>query len=155
MKEWHDASGNQVSENTLFCEIASHVDSDGKVFIGTDSTLKGGMCIFASSICLHGAKGQRGGRYFFKRKKDSKKSFEVLRLRITQEVQISIDIGLKILEKDPNIDIEIHIDIGTTHRSKTRDLVDMMMAWTKSIGFKCKVKPYAWASASVADKHTK
>ena len=155
MKTWCDGSGNQVSENTLFCEIVSHADRDGKIFIGTDSTLRGDTWIFASAICLHGAKGQRGGRYFFKRKKHSKKNFDVLRLRIMQEVQSSIDIGLKILEKDPNIDIEIHIDIGTSFRSKTRDLVDMMRGWTKSIGFKCKVKPYAWASASVADKHTR
>ena len=53
------------------------------------------------------------------------------------------------------MDIEIHVDIGTTAKSKTRELVDTMTKWTRGAGFKCKVKPDAWASAAVADKHTK
>ena len=72
-----------------------------------------------------------------------------------KEVENSIKIGLKVLEKNPDVDIEIHLDIGTTHRSKTRKFVEVMKGWTSSMGFKCKVKPHAWASASVADKHTK
>jgi uncharacterized protein len=155
MISWYDGEGNPVSEEIIFEQISIHTKKKGKVFIGTDSMLKSDSCVFASAICLHGALGQRGGRYFFNKKKTGKKNLGVLRLRIMQEVQNSIDLGLRILERDPKVDIEIHIDIGSTHRSKTRDLVDMMQGWTKSIGFKCKVKPHAWASASVADKHTK
>jgi len=155
MISWYDGEGNPVSEENLFKLISAHTAQSGKVFIGTDSMLKSESCVFASAICLHGGIGQQGGRYFFNKKKTDKKNFGVLRLRIMQEVQSSIDIGLKVLERDPEVDIEIHIDVGTTHRSKTRDLVDMMKGWTKSIGFKCKVKPHAWASTSVADKHTK
>lgn len=153
--QWHDGEGVRVTEEKLFEEIDKHVSAQGKVFIGTDSQLKATTCTFASAICLHGAKNQKGGRYFFSKKKSDKKSFHVLKWRIMKEVENSINIGLKILEKNPDVDIEIHLDIGTTARSKTRNLVEMMKGWTSSMGFKCKVKPHAWASASVADKHTK
>ena len=153
--EWHDGAGDKITEVKLFKEIDKHTTAGGKVFIGTDSQLKVDSCTFASAICLHGATNQRGGRYFFSKKKSDKKSLRVLKLRIMKEVENSITIGLNILEKNPDVDIEIHLDIGTTHRSKTRNLVAVMKGWTSSMGFKCKVKPYAWASASVADKHTK
>lgn len=153
--EWYDGEGSRVTEENLFKEIDNHISRDGKVFVGTDSQLKATTCTFASAICLHGAKSQRGGRYFFSKKKSDKKALHVLKWRIMKEVENSITIGLKILEKNPNADIEIHLDIGTTPRSKTRNLVDVMKGWTSSMGFKCKVKPHAWASASVADKHTK
>ena len=152
---WYDGAGDKITEVKLYKAINSHTSDGGKVFIGTDSQLRANSCTFASAICLHGAKNQRGGRYFFTKKKSGKKSLRVLKLRIMKEVENSINIGLKILEKNPDVDIEIHLDIGTTHRSKTRNLVEVMKGWTSSMGFKCKVKPYAWASAAVADKHTK
>lgn len=154
-KVWFDGNGKEVEQEDVFKHVMEHATKNGKVFIGSDSMLRSTHCVFASAICLHGADGQSGGRYFFNRKKVDKTKFDVLRLRIMHEVQNSIDVGLEILERNPEVDIEIHIDVGTSSRSKTRELVDMMKGWTKSIGFKCKVKPYAWASTAVADKHTK
>ena len=38
---------------------------------------------------------------------------------------------------------------------ETKKFVDALTGYTKSAGFACKIKPDAWASASVADKHSK
>ena len=71
------------------------------------------------------------------------------------EVHCSIEIGLIISEMFPKANVEIHIDIGSGERSRTRGYVDEFSGWVSSLGFKCKIKPDAWASFAVADKHTK
>ena len=67
----------------------------------------------------------------------------------------SIKIAGEIIKEFPDVKIEIHIDVGSDMRCKSRGLVDMLKGWASSAGFSCKIKPEAWASASVADKHTK
>ena len=59
------------------------------------------------------------------------------------------------MESVPDLQAEIHVDIGRTERSKTKGLVDSITGWVKGLGVTCKIKPEAWASAAVADKHTK
>jgi len=71
------------------------------------------------------------------------------------EVHSSIEIGLIISEMFPDANIEIHIDIGSGEKSKTRRYVDEFSGWVRSTGLKCKIKPDSWASFAVADKHTK
>ena len=75
--------------------------------------------------------------------------------RLLKEVELSIDIGYKILEENPNADIEIHIDANSKKGEPTARFADMLMGYAKGAGFKCKVKPEAWASNSIADKHSK
>ena len=60
-----------------------------------------------------------------------------------------------ISETISDVSVEIHIDIGSTERSKTRGFVDSITGWVKGFGVDFQIKPNAWASASVADKHTK
>ena len=62
---------------------------------------------------------------------------------------------MKVMESNPDAPVEIHIDIGSTPLSKTRDLKDALGGWALGAGFSYKIKPDAWASASVADRHTK
>ena len=152
-RDWFTGIGHPISLDDIYHEIDSYVKIGGKVFVGSDSQLKSDTCIFATAICLHGAGG--GGRYFFKRFNCDRSPYNVLKVRIMKEVQCSIDIALNLLERDPEIDIELHIDVGTTERSKTRDYVQFLKGWATGAGFMCKVKPNAWASAAVADKHTK
>jgi predicted RNase H-related nuclease YkuK (DUF458 family) len=152
---WLTGAGDTIEFNDMFSIIRDYVKIGGKVFIGTDSQLAVESCTFVTAICLHGAGGGKGGRYFFQRTSSGLDKYRILKVRIMQEVQRSIEIGLDLIEKNPNADIEIHLDVGTSEKSKTRAYVDELMGWTQSVGFVCKVKPYAWASAAVADKHTK
>jgi hypothetical protein len=152
---WFTGLGKSLSIEEILRDIDAYTEKGGNIFIGTDSQIKADHCIFASAICFHGAPGSSGGRYFFTRQKDNRFPRMPLRARIMQEAQHSIDIALHVFEHNPSAEIEIHIDVGTGIRSKTREYVDALRGWTTSTGFPCKVKPNAWASASVADKHTK
>ena len=140
--KWISGSGDTHDFAYLSSCIKEHVSNNGKIFIGTDSFITGDDCVFATAICLHGANNQRGGKYFFKRTRKSRKKFSELLIRILREVQDSIDTALTIAEKFPDAHLEIHLDIGTGQNSKTKKFVNMLTS-------------YAWASASVADRHSK
>lgn len=152
---WFTALGREIEFEDLLKDIYSYTESGGKVFVGSDSQLSVNKCIFVTAICLHGAPGTMGGRYFFRKFKEHGSQYKFLKLRIMKEVNYSIEIALDLLERYPQSDIEVHIDIGTSEKSATRKYVDEFMGWTKTSGFVCKIKPDAWASASIADKHTK
>jgi predicted RNase H-related nuclease YkuK (DUF458 family) len=152
---WFTGSGELISTDMMFEIIDDYLCRDGRVFVGTDSQLNNTSCIFATAICLHGAKGSQGGRYFFKKLNKKNSSYKVLRHRILQEVKHSIDVSFELLEKYPDADIEVHVDIGQTPRSATRVFVDTVSGWLSGVGFECRIKPYSWASSSIADCHTK
>ena len=153
--QWITGSGYEISFDDLVKIICSHADSGGKIFIGSDSMLRHDTCVFATAICLHGEKTDYSGRYFCKKKRYGNTPFSNLQVRISAEVQKSIDIAMRVVEIKPDADVEIHIDIGASAISKTRTLVSMLTKWTRGAGFPCKIKPDAWASASIADRHTK
>ena len=152
---WHDGDGEPVTFEKISEHIADYLSRGGNVFVGTDSQIKTTCCLYVTAICLHGTGGNPPGLYFFKKLKEDKHSSKLLKTRIMQEVQYSIDIGTKLMEEYPLADIEVHIDVGSTPRSATRIYVDIIRGWLAGIGFKCKMKPNAWASSSVADWHTK
>ncbi len=155
MSNWFTGSGEPISFHELMLSIETYVKNGGKVFIGTDSQIKSDNCTFVTAICLYGKLDKHYATYFFNRQHLEKKGYKNLRSRIMKEVQNSIDISMDLMEKYPSAEIEVHVDVGTTNRSATRHFVDAINGWVKGIGFKCKVKPYSWASSSIADSHTK
>ena len=152
---WITGKGYELEFKDVLLEIKNHVTLGGGVFIGTDSMLRVDSCTFASAICLHGGDGQSGGKYFYKRTVEKNWNLDSLRYRITCEVERSVEVGMRVMESNPDAIDEIHIDIGSTQRSKTRDLKESLGGWALGAGFSYKIKPDAWASAAVADRHTK
>jgi predicted RNase H-related nuclease YkuK (DUF458 family) len=152
---WISGSGDVYTFDEICNEIEAHVMNSGSLFVGTDSFLSGETCVFATAICLHGASNQLGGKYFFKRTRKSRKNFPKLLIRMLKETQDSIDTAINLSERFPGAELEVHLDIGTGKKSKTRKFTTMLTSYAKSAGFKCKIKPYAWASAAVADRHSK
>ena len=152
---WHTGSGSQVEIEYILEAIDLHSQNGGNVFVGCDSQLKKRECIFSTVICLHGAENQQGGIYFFNREKLKKKSFPSMLMRLTKEVEKSVEMALLISEIIPEIDVEIHIDASTKETEKTSRFADMLRGYARGAGFKCKLKPDAWASNSIADKHSK
>ena len=72
------------------------------------------------------------------------------------KVQDSIEVALNIAEHIPQAQIELHLDISPAHKNNgTSKISDMVTGYAKASGFDCKIKPDAWASQSVADKHSK
>ena len=156
MDVWRTPNGKPLTLAQIFDEIRAHVTNEGKIYIGTDSFVDKDRCAFATAICLHGASGQRGGKYFFRKVFDKRQNFPSLVQRILREVQDSIEIGLNIAEHIPQAKIELHLDISPAHKNNgTSKISDMVTGYAKASGFDCKIKPDAWASQSVADKHSK
>jgi len=152
---WNSGSGKEVEFENILEEIKKHSNDNGNIFIGCDSQIIKDRCVFSTVICLHGADNQEGGYYFFKREKREKNSFPTMLMRLTKEVEKSIEMGCKILEINPDVNIEIHIDASAKKEEKTSKFSDMLMGYAKGAGFSCKIKPDAWASNSIADKHSK
>lgn len=154
---WISGSGNQVEFEDIIEDVKKHTLKNGSVFIGCDSQIVRDKCTFSTVICLHGSDDQRGGYYFFKREKLERKTFPTLLLRLTKEVEKSIEMASIVSEISDNIDIEIHVDASPSSKkdNKTSKFSDMLMGYVKGSGFRCKIKPDAWASNSVADKHSK
>jgi len=153
---WRTGKGKPTSFEDVLEAIRTHIKLNGRVYIGTDSFIAQSRCVFASAICLHGADGQSGGNYFFRRVHDKKENFPSLVQRILREVQDSIELGLSISEELPSAKIELHLDISpSTKENGTSKISEMVTGYAKASGFDCKIKPEAWASQSVADKHSK
>tara|TARA_R100000458_G_C8235437_1_gene215933 strand:+ start:286 stop:756 length:471 start_codon:yes stop_codon:yes gene_type:complete len=156
MSEWFTGAGEQIGFQEILDIIGSHSSETGHVCVGTDSFIKKNECIFATAICLYGAKDQKGGRYFIKRNKIKKSKYKTLVQRITEEVQRSVEIGFQILEMHPVVNVELHLDISRADKNKkTSKFADMLVGYATGAGFECKIKPHAFAAASVADKHSK
>ena len=152
---WHTGSGEGITVDFIMIEISRHTKKGGLIFIGCDSQVTQNNCTFSTVICLHGAQGQLGGRYFFKREKKSREKFPTMINRLLKEVELSVEMGFKVSEEFPNADIEIHIDANAKKNEASGRFSDMLIGYAKGAGFRCKIKPDAWASSSIADKHSK
>ena len=73
-----------------------------------------------------------------------------------KEAEQTIDLAQQISEKIPNIKLELHLDISNTEKGEgTSYLANMLIGYVKGSGYECKIKPDAFAAASIADKHSK
>tara|TARA_B100000287_G_scaffold337252_1_gene323073 strand:- start:320 stop:790 length:471 start_codon:yes stop_codon:yes gene_type:complete len=156
MNKWYNGSGNTAMFVDIVADIKNHANVKGKVYVGTDSQVVRGECIFSTAICLHGANNQEGGRYYIRKVRFKANKFPSLLARISSEVEKSIAIALKILEDIPKVDIELHLDVSPSEKkSKSSRFADMLVGYARGVGFECKVKPDAFAATTIADKHTK
>ena len=155
-KLWYTGAGVLISFEGLSSIVSDHVHKGSKVFIGTDSFITKHRVNFASAICLHG--GERSNRYFFTREYVPVKFYGALISRITEEVRRTIELA-DFLHNKFSIateDIEVHIDVSPFGRATpTAKFSDMLQGYVQGAGYDCKVKPDAWASQTVADKHSK
>jgi len=156
MSDWFTGSGKDISFEGIIEQVKKHSAAGGIIYVGSDSFLHKRQCVFSTAICLHKAEGQHGGRYFVKRATFKAEKFSTLMVRITTEVQNSIDVGMKLLNHCPQINIELHLDVSEPNKNtKTSKFSDMLVGYAKGNGFDCKVKPEAFAASSIADKHSK
>jgi len=156
MSSWFTGSGARVSFEEIIGLVEHHAKAGGTVYIGSDSFLHKRECVFSTAICLRSASGQQGGRYFIKRNIFKSGKFTTLMVRIMAEVQNSIDVGMELLRFCPQMNIELHLDVSSSNKNtKTSKFSDMLIGYANGNGFKCKIKPDAFAASSIADKHSK
>ena len=156
MVQWFTGTGKQIEFDDIVYQIKEHTFVNGTVYVGSDSFFKKQDCIFSTAICLYGADNQQGGRYFFKKTKTSKKQFPSLSVRMLKEAESTIKIAHKIVDECSWAKLELHLDISNSEKEEgTSHLAKMLVGYIKGSGFECKIKPYAFAAASIADKHSK
>ena len=144
---WNPGSNDSITFSNIIEQIKKHTLLKGTVYIGTDSFFIKDDCIFATAICLYGADNQQGGRYFFTKSRINKNKFPELSIRMIKEAENTINLSNTIMDEVPNAMLELHLDISPQAK--------MLVGYVKGSGYECKIKPYAFAAASIADKHSK
>ncbi len=155
-KSWVTGSNEDIDFYELLKLSRQYVQNGAKIFIGSDSFITRKKVCFASAICLHG--GISGGRYFFYKENLPKMNFSNLVGRITEETRRSVEIACLLMDEygiDPS-NIELHLDVspfGTNNG--TSKYSDMLKGYVQGFGIGYRLKPDAWASQTIADKHSK
>ena len=155
-KNWITGSGNKIDFYQILKIIKKQVFQGSKIFIGSDSFMSGPKVCFATAICLYGNKSN--SRYFFFRENEKIKKFKPLVSRITEETRRSVEVGC-LLTDEYGFDlsnIELHLDVSPLAAGNaTSKFSDMLKGYVQGYGFNYRLKPDAWASQSIADRHSK
>jgi len=153
---WYTGNNNNITFNDIIEQIKKHTLLNGTIYLGTDSFFIKNKCIFATAICLYGADKQKGGRYFYTKSSLNKKQFPELSIRMIKEAENTINLANTIMYDIPSAKLELHLDISPQEsREGTSHLAKMLIGYVKGSGYACKIKPDAFAAASIADKHSK
>lgn len=125
-----------------------------RISIGADSqSTHLTKVVIAVSIHIIG----KGGIFFTDEKLLPKIS--TVREKIYYETSWSLDLALKLSELLSQFgitqEIEIHSDIGNNKRGKTYTMVPEITGWVNQAGFRCVIKPNAYAASCIADKLSK
>lgn len=157
--EFRSPTKGAVGFHNITKELMSYMnddsESDYKIVIGTDSERRETGADFVSVVAIH--RIRKGGRYFWLRSYD-KKDLD-LRNRIYKEATMSLALAQVLLEQELesnhisifNNALEIHVDIGIN--GPTREMIKQISGMIRGSGFYVKIKPEAFAAATVADKH--
>ncbi len=151
-----------------------------KIVIGTDSEVREKGVEFVCVVAVH--RIGKGGRYFWSRIYEERKmdlrtriyeeaviSLALAGALMETELELhhvkldmskSLTETFKALEKNTDSsneeiiftnELEIHVDIG--QKGPTREMIREIVGMIKGSGFFVKIKPEAFAAASLADKH--
>jgi len=154
-KKWRRFNGEQIHlpikkevENAIKRERAK--GHNLKVYIGTDSQVRGKIAEFASVIVFL-REGKGGFMFIHNYKMDHNIS---IKERMLLEVGKSIEIGYNLCElfDKYNVDMEIHADINTNPQFKSNVALNEAVGYILGMGFAFKAKPDAFASSSCANK---
>ena len=155
-QRWSTGSSQEIDFYEILKIIKEYINNGSKVFIGTDSFIANKKVCFASAVCLYG--GTVPSRYFFFKQNMASKQYSALVSRITEETRRSVEIGCLLMDEygfDPT-KIELHLDVSPfSAGNATSKFSDMLKGYVQGYGFDYRLKPEAWASQSIADKHSK
>ena len=155
-QRWITGSNTEIDFYDLLKLTREHVQRGAKIFIGSDSFISRASVCFASAICLYG--GDLGGRYFFYRENVPKSHYNQLVTRITEETSRSVEIACLFMNEygiNPQ-NIELHLDVSPFGANNgTFKYFDMLKGYVQGFGVDYRLKPDAWASQTIADKHSK
>ena len=155
-KNWVTGSDQRIDFYDLLKLTREYVRNGSKIFIGSDSFISREKVCFASALCLHG--GDQGGRYFFYKDFLPKMQYKQLVARITEETRRSVEIACLLMDEYgiSSQNIELHLDVSPFGMNNgTSKYSDMLKGYVQGFGVDYRLKPDAWASQTIADKHSK
>jgi predicted RNase H-related nuclease YkuK (DUF458 family) len=155
-KLWTGGHGRPMGFKEVEILVSKHSRDNKKIFIGSDSFISKNNICFATAICL--LTKNFGGRYFFYKELVPIIQYKNLPTRITEEVRRSIEIAEYFVTtyKMPAKSFELHLDVSpSSTTNETARFSEMLKGYVQGYGLACKLKPDAWASQSVADRHSK
>ena len=155
-KNWTSGSHKQFKFKEIVELITKYSSRNNTIFVGSDSFASKHKICFVTAVCL--VEKSRPARYFFYKEFIPLKKYSTLATRITEEARRSIEVAEHFTERC-NIapqDIELHLDVSPfgTNNGTSR-FSEMLKGYVQGYGFECRLKPNAWASQSVADRHSK
>ena len=155
-KNWVTGSNKDIDFYEMLNLCREYILKGSKLFIGSDSFISKQKICFATALCLHG--GEMGGRYFFFKDFVPKNQYSNLVSRITEETRRSVEIAAMLMDEynfNPS-DIELHLDVSPFGANNgTSKYSDMLKGYVQGFGVDYRLKPDAWASQTIADKHSK
>ncbi|MFT3904259.1 MAG: ribonuclease H-like YkuK family protein [Niabella sp.] len=121
-----------------------------KVYIGTDSQVKGAETEFATAIVFL-RKGNGGFMYLNNEITCEKMS---IRQRMMAEVAKTVQVAyhLSTIFTNHAIDMEVHVDINKSPVHKSNEALKEAIGYITGMGFAYKTKPEAFASSCCANK---
>jgi predicted RNase H-related nuclease YkuK (DUF458 family) len=161
MRVWKDADGNQVDDEVMYNWLAverSKLDGEYELVVGVDSHLHGYKYRFVSVVCVY-RKG-RGGFYYYTVSEQDRKEFKGtypvrVRARMFHETSLAIELATEIQERIGRAPV-VHIDASPPETGEVTSLFsDQLKGYATASGFECAIKPWAFASSCIADRHTK
>ena len=151
---WKKPKGGILSSKQFLKEVMLLISQSSRVYIGTDSMVRGDNCVFVTVIAFHD-NNKKIAKFFYKKIKLENSKYRNLKNKIIEEVSLSMQAAQKISNLSPNISIELHVDIGKNKKNKTKAMMSIVAGWVNGMGYDLKVKPESWASSSIADSFTK
>lgn len=155
-KKWSSGSGKSYNFDEILEQVSEHSKKSKKIFIGSDSFISRQKVCFVTAVCL--LSDHRGSRYFFYKESIPLRQYDILSVRITEEVRRSVELAEIFMNENriPPDMIELHLDVSPfAAKEGTSKFSEMLRGYVQGYGFSCKLKPNAWASQSVADRHSK
>ena len=138
----------QAVEATILAEQA--MGNRIKICIGTDSQVKADEIDFASVIVF--LREKKGGFMFIHNRR--LRRVTGIKERMITEVSYSVEIAYQLCDllDQHDVELEVHADINTDPYFESNVALKEAMGYIRSMGFEVKMKPYAFASSSCADK---
>jgi predicted RNase H-related nuclease YkuK (DUF458 family) len=144
-KPFQNSQGHRIADVVTFVENWKNTHRNGRVFVGTDSKVKGAFVKYSTVICLWDVgKGVKEvyRNFIFKNPKDR---FS----RLWNEVMMSVQVAEKLQHLGA---IHVHMDYNSNPNFPSYSLYDAGMGLVNSMGFIGAGKPLSWAATSGANR---
>jgi predicted RNase H-related nuclease YkuK (DUF458 family) len=148
-----DMDKNIISYKDFVITIGKYNKQNYSFHVGSDSHQFFDKTSMVTSICFHHS--LKGAGAFYIKEKVPRDRYPTLKSRITAEAFKSLEVAF-LIQKMVSSKISVHLDIGSDiKKNKTSAFKKELTNLVIGQGFAVRIKPYSWASSSVADWFTK